>query len=185
MEYENAHNIAENNQYSMLKVLPKKLIRQEDRFFEKIQRFKAEPIKKLEMLYSFMDELSKFISRFTPCKKGCSACCHYKVSVSHVEVRYIEKNSQFQRSINLAPSRNFHGEPCPFLKNDSCSIYEARPFACRKHHAFTPDAYWCEPKRSNDQHFPLLSLTNVDKAFKIIREESNSEQPYDIRQFFG
>ena len=185
MEYQNAHSLAEQNQRCLGEALPKKMIAQEDQFLEKIQRIKVGPLKKLEMLYSFMDELSKFISRFTPCKKGCSACCYYKVSVSEVEIEYVEKRTQFRRSFNIAPARNFHGEPCPFLVNSSCSIYKARPFVCRKHHALTPDEYWCKPERSNNVLFPLVGFTNVDGAFEVIRRESKSGGPYDIRQFFG
>ena len=169
----------------MIEALPEKLIKQEDQFLEKIQRVKAGPLKKLEMLYSFIDELSKFISQFTPCKKGCSACCLYKISVSRIEVEYIENKTKFRRSLNIAPSRNFHGEPCFFLEKDSCSIYDARPFVCRKHHAFTTNAYWCEPTRCNKELFPMLNFTNIDDAFKIIKQGSFSGEPFDIRQIFG
>jgi uncharacterized protein len=185
MEYQDSHRTAEQNRSRMLEALPKQLSKQEDQFLIKIKKVKAGPLVKLGILYSFMDEVLKFTSQFMSCKNGCSACCHYKINLSPIEVEYIEKNTLIHRSINIAPGRNFHGEPCPFLKNNSCSIYEVRPFVCRKHHAFTSDAYWCEPTRSNNVQFPLIKFTNIDEAFEVIKSEGKAEILFDIRQFFG
>ena len=33
--------------------------------------------------------------------------------------------------------------PCPFLIEGECSVYEHRPFACRKHHSLDVDALFC------------------------------------------
>ena len=184
MDYQDSHIIAEQNRSRMLEALPKQLSKQEDRFLDKIKKVKAVPLVKLGMLYSFMDEILKFTSQFMPCKKGCSACCHYKIYVSSIEVEYIEKKTRIYRSLNIAPGRNFHGEPCPFLKNNSCSIYEVRPFLCRRHHAFTPNAFWCDPTRSNNVQFPLVKFTNLDKAYEVINSEGKAKILFDIRQFF-
>jgi uncharacterized protein len=35
--------------------------------------------------------------------------------------------------------------PCPFLKDDVCTIYGVRPYVCAGHVAITPPA-WCEPE---------------------------------------
>lgn len=185
MNYNEAYRAAEKNQNGILKALPIRLIKQENDFLEKIIGLKVAPLKKLEILYSFMSELSSFTSRFTPCQKGCSACCHYKVSVSLIEVEYIEKRTKYRRNKMVGPVGSFHGKPCPFLENGSCSIYEVRPFMCRRHHVLTPDASWCEPNISNNKSFPQLGFTNVDGAFGIIRLESNTKDLYDIRQLFG
>jgi hypothetical protein len=39
----------------------------------------------------------------------------------------------------IAGSRYFReGVPCPFLENESCSIYADRPMTCREYHVSTP-----------------------------------------------
>lgn len=185
IEYQQDYKIAEKNQLLLISALPSTLIKQEDQFFVKIKKSKVGYLKKLEMLYSFMAELSKITSRFTPCKKNCSACCNYNVTVSEIEIQYIENKTTKKRNNHIGISKNFHGLPCPFLKNNTCMIYEARPYVCRRHHALTPNAYWCDPMLSNEQELPLVKFEGLDKAFDAIRKESNAESIYDIRQFFG
>jgi len=184
VSYEDAHKFAERNQQRICLSLPPDLLSKEDRFLEKIIRAKVGSLKKLEMLYGLMDELSKATSKFTPCKKKCSDCCYYAVSVSDVEVAYIEKNTKHRCNKKLEPTRQFHGIPCPFLINGSCSIYNARPFVCRRHNTLTPNSYWCHHDRS-DQPFPKLAFSNIDGAFDVIRLETNPGKPSDIRQLFA
>lgn len=45
---------------------------------------------------------------------------------------------------NLRLAREYFqlGLPCPFLENESCTIYPNRPLACREYHVTTP-AEWC------------------------------------------
>jgi Fe-S-cluster containining protein len=184
INYSDAHSLAEINQRRATQALPQKLAAKEDRFLQKIKQAKVGPLNKLEMLYEMMEELSAVTSKFTPCKKGCSSCCHYKVSISEIEIEYIEKSTRHRRNRHPGEIANFHCTPCPFLKNGSCSIYEARPFVCRRHHAFMPNAYWCHPDRS-DQDFPFLSFTSINGAFDEIRLQTNAGKLYDIRQVFA
>lgn len=184
IEYEVALESAERNQRKALALIPAKLQAREDRFFEQMRRAKIGPAKKLAMLYSLMEELSEAISPLTPCKNGCSLCCHYNVSVSEIEVAYIEKHTKHRRLKALGEKRDYHGEACPFLLDGSCSIYESRPFVCRRHSALTPNAYWCHHDRSS-RYFPLVGFTRVNQVFEGIRLETNACEPSDIRQVFG
>jgi len=146
---------------------------------------KVSALKKLEMLYGLMNELGKAVQPYTPCQKGCNACCHYPVSVTSVEIRYIEKHSRRRRGKRCGEPRDFMGSPCPFLENGACAIYAARPFVCRRHHALTPTAYWCAPDRSTEHEFPMIRFTGVDAAFDHIVTTSKSLEHYDIRQVFN
>jgi len=84
------------------------------------------------------------------CKKGCSWCCFKQVGVSPLEVFLIAehlKNKRIEISLEDMKSRltaldrqtnGLSSEarlaaqlPCAFLVEDSCSIYEVRPLACR------------------------------------------------------
>ncbi|RJX18453.1 MAG: YkgJ family cysteine cluster protein [Desulforudis sp.] len=176
---------AQNNFNRLVAEIPVRLSEREDRFASMIERTKTNPAKKLESLYSFMTELYEFVSKYTPCKKGCSGCCHYSVTVSKVEIVHIEKNAKIKRNRSISPRQDFHGLQCPFLKQGVCSIYEARPFVCRKHVALTSTNTWCSPDISNNETFPLLHFSGINDAFEHIRSESASFEVYDIRQIFG
>ena len=84
------------------------------------------------------------------CKNGCSWCCYKQVEVSPLEVfaitNYIENRhekfeiddlkfrlAELDKITNgLSPlSRLKETLPCAFLVDNSCSIYEVRPLACR------------------------------------------------------
>jgi uncharacterized protein len=184
VNYEKARSWAEENRRKAVAAIPAKLQAREDRFLDQVSRAKVGPLKKLEMLYTMMDELSTALSTFTPCGKGCSFCCHYNVSVSEVEVAYIEKSTKHRRLRSMGPSEEFHGQPCPLLNENECSIYAARPFVCRRHHALTANAYWCHHERSN-KTFPLIAFTSIDGAFDQIRAQTDAGEISDIRQIFG
>jgi len=177
---------AYKNQEYCLKSIPKGLINQEEKIEKRLGKAKASNIRKLEIIYELQDSLSKSISKYTPCKKGCSACCHYDVSVSALEIEYIEKMTNHQRTPLIGSSENFLGKPCPFLIDNTCSIYEFRPFACRRHHALTTDAYWCDTERCFEHSFPLIGYSGLEGAFKrLVSEHSPSTGFKDIRQYFG
>ena len=88
------------------------------------------------------------------CKCGCSYCCHLRVEIrpheafvlaQHIRTRLTpEEGARILARIkeNLAPiaslSREQHvraGIPCALLEENACSVYEARPAACRKYHS--------------------------------------------------
>lgn len=85
---------------------------------------------------AFEENLSPIQREKTNCKKGCSQCCMVNLSVFQVEADNIR--SWFQ---NLSPERKEAiknawkkeslPSACSFLKDDACTIYEARPLICR------------------------------------------------------
>ena len=87
------------------------------------------------------------------CHRGCSYCCHVKVDVSIPEVARVVAYAL----AHLAPvdaealrhrarkgaagaggkeATDYPTQPCAFLGGGECSVYEARPFACRAEHSF-------------------------------------------------
>jgi Fe-S-cluster containining protein len=95
------------------------------------------------------------------CKSGCGHCCHQAVGVAAPEVFAIYEHlrkectkSAFDRTVKriretddrtrgMTSEQRFSPDlPCPFLENESCSIYEARPLACRGKNSL--DAKACE-----------------------------------------
>lgn len=88
------------------------------------------------------------------CRAGCDACCHVPVGVQAHEVLIAAHHIQTHLSptdlddlIGRAsahrasfagrsnPERTALKTPCVLLRDGSCSIYEARPEACRSHHS--------------------------------------------------
>ena len=83
------------------------------------------------------------------CCSGCSFCCYMRVMVTapefHIISNYIKKTFTKEKIKALKETlRNTVSEtarcvsitekfaiPCSFLDNNSCSIYDARPFTCR------------------------------------------------------
>ncbi|THK41323.1 YkgJ family cysteine cluster protein [Methylophaga sp. SB9B] len=185
MHLDEERRSAQDNLDRLTENIPSRLSEREDRFADKIEQSKTNPSKKLESLYLFMNELYGYASKYTPCKKGCSDCCHYSVTVSEVEIAHIEKYAKKKRRKEFLPKEDFHGSPCPFLKEGNCSIYEARPFVCRRHVVFTKTNTWCNPKISKDETFPLLRFSSINEAFDHIRQVSESFELYDIRQVFS
>lgn len=108
----------------------------------------------------FLREAEVFKGRIQ-CGRGCSMCCSQMFSISTIEAAYISSavkampeadrarlraaaNDYLARAKTMTgPAQNSDGEqsitprpglrlPCPALREDACSIYEARPLICRK-----------------------------------------------------
>ncbi|EOZ4894389.1 YkgJ family cysteine cluster protein [Pseudomonas aeruginosa] len=128
-----------------------------------------------------LGEIGAYVAPSTPCRKGCSSCCHFTVTVSEIEMQYIEAHTKYKRLKQALPAEDFHGQACPFLKSNSCSIYSVRPFVCRRHHSLAPSSEWCAPEKSFAAEFPQLKSSEVETAFDALRVSS---PVWDIRQVF-
>lgn len=93
------------------------------------------------------------------CRAGCDACCHVPVGVqahevliaaNHVQTHFSPVDLDVLIARAAAHRAAFAGRssldrvgfktPCVLLREGSCSIYEARPEACRSHHSHNADA---------------------------------------------
>ncbi|WP_446812201.1 YkgJ family cysteine cluster protein (plasmid) [Methylomonas sp. 2BW1-5-20] len=180
LEQENARK---NSEIVIIR-LPNRLAKREGLLLTKFFNHQGNPLTKLKDLYSFMDELFSFVHQFTPCKKGCSSCCYYDVSISELEIQYIEGATKIKRSKNPKQSSSFHGTPCPFLKAGVCSIYEYRPFFCRQHVALTRTSIWCHPDKCGTGEFTLLKFSEILRSYNFIIRENDNASIFDIRQIF-
>jgi Fe-S-cluster containining protein len=168
------------NRAKAIEIIPIKLKNQEEKLFDKVKKSKRNLTDQLVNLYEFMGEISASFSHLTPCKQGCSYCCRIRVDVSEIELSLIK--SKARKAYNNATKDQEIGEPCPFLKNNSCSVYEVRPFLCRRHQVFTPTNDLCVS--NNDLGQELLSFSEVERSYIHILSESNFEKPKDIREYF-
>jgi Fe-S-cluster containining protein len=121
---------------SQLKILALQKQTENKKFFEKLKRSKTKNLD--EMVHQFHDEAFEHIDCLT-----CANCCkttgplfkqkdierlsaHFKIKPSQFIDKYLHIDEDNDYVLNLLP--------CPFLGNDNyCSVYEARPNACREY----------------------------------------------------
>jgi Fe-S-cluster containining protein len=103
--------------------------------------------------------LRKNPSKFAiACSKGCSYCCHVSVTASAPEIFLVASRirelppQEFQDTLNRLRAadqrtRNMSSQqrannkiPCAMLKDNLCSVYDARPGACRGFTSVAVDA---------------------------------------------
>ena len=66
------------------------------------------------------------------CRKGCGICCELE-SVSQIEAHIIRLHLEKSGACFLKKIECESNQKCPFLREDACLIYEARPLICRTH----------------------------------------------------
>jgi len=143
--------------------IPPALSAKEDNAQDQLASENSSSRSKLRKIYNLMTEIVQVAEPYVACQKGCSSCCKMNVTLSEVEAKYIEAEKGIKAE-RLSGSRRhdqnqFIGIPCPFLKEDVCSIYDVRPFACRKHLSFDTSPYWCEPERSQEVEIIVMEWT--------------------------
>lgn len=103
--------------------------------------------KYLEFLQGKLNKFFEAQSPYIACKKGCALCCkNAQFPFSEVEFNYLVQGSlslpkEIQEKIDkniqkvLKEKETFQGEvfkyDCPFLIDDSCSLYLYRGIVCR------------------------------------------------------
>lgn len=84
----------------------------------------------------FETQLSDDIKSKSLCKNGCSKCCYTDISIFEVEASNIKKwfaglsvdqQNEIREKWKIPQTEG----SCAFLRNESCTIYEARPLICR------------------------------------------------------
>lgn len=101
-------------------------------------------------------EANDALAPIATCRNGCSHCCHQGLVVFEHEAVALAKVSG--REMVKQPHRSDReleidigsatGKPCPFLTNNSCSVYEHRPLSCRLRHSLNEKASDCSENGS-------------------------------------
>jgi uncharacterized protein len=151
---------------------------------------------KTKLFHDAIEPLTREVSALSACRKGCSHCCHIAVAINQGEAaligrklgikparpenRALESREKFSSKLPLG-----YDNPCPFLKNNECSIYEVRPLACRTHFNMDVDAELCRLDMGLSG-VPLYKTTDLDLMGLHAVANGN---PYrvviaDIREFF-
>ncbi|MDW8801951.1 SEC-C motif-containing protein [Clostridium sp. A1-XYC3] len=141
----------------------------------------------LKYMYKAADEGAEDFTKYAPCRKGCSHCCHIYMDCTAIEAELIreyvinnfdgDKINELKNKINATimevPSFKEIKErkeevvelfsekniPCIFLDEEGgCSIYEVRPLNCRKFITFSSSTY-CEKKEEVVK--PNIAINNI------------------------
>lgn len=178
-KYEIAFEVARQNLDKIKRNIPPYFRTRIESLYKNSPNYNLDPLKRLEALYKEMDIIYSFVQQFSPCKKGCDHCCYYEIAISDIEVQYIERNVNITEIKGKIKSR--HNKACPFLNEGVCTIYQYRPFFCRRHLSLTNSERWCKENICNKYNFPLIEFPEIDQCYADIISSSSVR---DIRDAF-
>lgn len=131
----------------------------------------------------------ELLASYSPCKKGCSACCHMAVSITSGEAKIIGD------AYGITPERpapvtsqqetvqKYVQCRCPFLEQGVCQIYPHRPLACRGFFNFSDFPELCDVVAYPGSDVPSVDLSPLWMTASVVAFR-NGEYPADIRDFF-
>ena len=153
--------------------------------------------------YKAFDKVTDGLKNPISCKPGCSYCCHYHVMVSATEVFAIaEAVERLPTSTRAVVKKRVQdvsvqtkGMPrdayihtnieCAMLQDGKCSVYAARPVACRGHHS--ADVAACK-ETFDDVHSAAMAPKDyqrevVFRAFDNVQLASNHSAGVDTSKY--
>jgi len=118
-------------------------------------------------------------------KRFADACSHFS-NLKWFE-RYTNFVSDLRGKENEALGEEFVGLlsqyvgqriPCPFLENESCSIYEDRPLICREYLVTSPLENCANPTPKNIEKMPIA--VHASRALGVLSKTSNPREPASL-----
>lgn len=136
----------------------------------------------VDTAFDAYDRYLHVVTRAHPvsCRNRCSACCcDNPRGVTGVELLRLSSvvdarsdGTEIRRKFREYAEKKTAKEswralknPCPLLKEGSCSVYPVRPVACRAFVAFT-EAEWCDPQHI---HFEKRLNPHLDPPKVILQ----------------
>jgi uncharacterized protein len=149
-------------------------------------------VAKVSQLYAVVDKTFRHSSGLAACARGCSHCCYIAVKITRPEAELIGERvgiapTDVRNSQSRDPKSFSRATPCPFLKNEECSIYEVRPFECRVNFNFDRDSYWCQVENWDKPGagIPKPIIAPIAMAYAAIAQaDPRNGIVADIRDFF-
>ncbi len=130
-----------------------------------------ESITRLNQLYQQFEEEARGFKKEAVCQKGCADCCKHmpRIEATTLEgfviFRYldrVENLAEIRKKLKKDIQKRKKGKyaTCPFLaRDDSCLIYEVRPFSCR----------WLYSLKKCEKGMPVIHRQVFNLSQKIIK----------------
>lgn len=156
----------------------------------------ASVAKRIVWLRKAADAFNAGAGSLAACRQGCSHCCRVAVIISRAEAQVIARetgaklnpkagrytmSSSSQADATGAAQEAF-GTPCPFLRDQACSIYDSRPLPCRLLLNMDEDDLLCQLIEGSAPQVPYMnSMGHSVAAVAILGEHQDYD---DIRNWF-
>jgi Fe-S-cluster containining protein len=144
--------------------------------------------RKIRLMREIVGHLGKAMDGIAPCHDGCSQCCHIPVLISRAEAVTIADERGLEvatlERYALKGNDDYKGTPCPFLKENRCSIYDSRPIACRLHFNLDADNLLCQLMPGEKIEAPYLNNMQYHLMMMSVLGKAQMLQLADIRDFF-
>lgn len=151
-------------------------------------------IERARFVHTLVDEYNEevfghpLVIKLSPCKNGCTGCCHTQVSVTQDEAYLLA--TRVKGGIKIDKERlklqmkakdsseefyklSYEDRRCVFLSEaGSCQVYEDRPSVCRTN-AVLGDASQCDT-RETQKPLVLVLTENADVVIYSSFHESNT-----------
>lgn len=118
-----------------------------ERILSENTRFSTKSVR----LYQLADKMRSMLEHFVVCGVGCSYCCHMPTMIYQHEADMMAAAGNCNAKelgyrpapLALRSAMAFNGQPCSFLADGRCSIYEHRPLICRLHNSLNDNPHDC------------------------------------------
>jgi Fe-S-cluster containining protein len=149
--------------------------------FTRMKKFCDNPhisnVKKVKRCHQAIDYYNELVGVHgdSVCEKGCSYCCNVNVTVFHAEVENINSVTGLSGEMKTGRSKDYTGQPCIFLNQGLCSIYNDRPVACRTFFSMDSVDYCAD--ETNPKHVTTTAESSqfYVEVIRLISELSNGE----------
>ena len=154
---------------------------------------------KIYWLHQLADLFGESVGPHSACKDGCDACCRQPVAVTRQEAEVIARKTgaplHQPSAWSTKGEERFVAQPCSFLEDSRCTIYEHRPMACRLMFSMDVDDLLCHrvpgalspmPYADYSQHKELYIRAHLGKVRSDAELQAGLQQLQlaDLREFF-
>ncbi|UAN60152.1 YkgJ family cysteine cluster protein [Serratia sp. JSRIV004] len=156
------------------------------------------------LLADIVDAVSK--SHSIACRKSCAHCCYLRVSAYDYELVTIYKyltekvskvqrelliesvNEQYENVRGMTLKEHHHTNvKCPFLVNNSCTIYPVRPLSCAAYHSRSESICKRSYDNPSDESFsipldPHIESLRVNKHIFVQNKLEKDNEGHELIQ---
>lgn len=143
---------------------------------------------RLRALWELADDIGDTFSDAVACKRGCSHCCHCAVMLPKAEAQLIgqlinREPADAQPTFEHESVEWGYHNPCSFLRDDECSIYEHRPLECRLMYSADVDDLLCQLRPPLVTQTPLVDMRYITQVQVAVIARDGLHFA-DIREWF-